>query len=186
MKRYIAADVARRAGSRDLRTIVAPEKRVAWLESRKGAVLRDLKSLLRMIADRGGFQPYQGKFVPEADKFATITVANNWQEFSVFINKSNQTFCETIDKIHSPQMFFGQFKAECPELFYAFNRIRVFRNDVDHIILNGPVQTAFDRYIEADLLGRTLSQIQEPWFVLQQVVLDELFAALLFEINSRT
>ena len=71
-------------------------------------------------------------------------------------------------------------------MFYAFNRVRVFRNDIDHIVLNENIQRTVERYIEDDLLGRTLSQVQEPWFVLQQVVLDEMFAALLFEINSRT
>ena len=40
LKRYIAADAARRAGSRELRAIVPLEKRSAWLENRKDAILQ--------------------------------------------------------------------------------------------------------------------------------------------------
>lgn len=62
--------------------------------------------------------------------------------------------------------------------------MRVYRNDADHLILNEQVQSSFEKYIEGDLFGRTLSQVREPWFVLQQIVLDEIFVALQYEINA--
>lgn len=53
-------------------------------------------------------------------------------------------------------------------------------------MLNKDTQSAFERYREEDLYGRTLSQIQEPWFVLQQIALDELFVALQCELTSHS
>ena len=186
LQRYIAADAARKDGSRDLRAVVPPDKRKTWLEIRKAAILRDFKALLKIVAEKAVFQPYRGIFIPEADRFSSIAVASDWPIFREFINKTFQTFCETIDKLHPKGAFFKELKAEFPDLFYALNRIRVLRNEVDHIMLNKDTQSAFERYREEDLYGRTLSQIQEPWFVLQQIALDELFVALQCELTSHS
>lgn len=186
LQRYIAATSARKRGSRELRAIIPPAKRGTWLEMRKSSILRDLKTLLKAVSDKAVLQPYKEKFIPEADRFASVALATDWPSFSHFINNSFQTFCETMDKIHNTNVFYTKFRQDFPDLFHALNRIRVFRNDVDHIILNEKVQTVFDKYIEEDLLGRTLSQVQEPWFVLQQVVLDEVFVALQYELSQYT
>lgn len=184
LERYVSAQAARDSGEKNLRNIVLRDKRQLWLSVRKDAILRDLKALLKHSSKRSIFQIYKSVFLPEADRFASVSVCESWEGFKNFINCCFQSFCETIDKIHSTQAFFNDFKNDYPSLFDAFNRIRVYRNDVDHIVLNDRVQDALDAYLRRDLLGVPLSQVQEPWFVLQQIVLDEVFAAIQFEINA--
>ena len=57
---------------------------------RKDAILRDMKTLLRIVSQKPAlFQPYNGLFLPEADKFMSTALAIDWASFGVFINKTN-------------------------------------------------------------------------------------------------
>ena len=75
-------------------------------------------------------------------------------------------------------------RAEYPELFDALQRIRLLRNNADHLRLAQKVEDGLNKYLDRDLMGRALSQISEPWFVLQQIVIDELFAAVQYELAA--
>jgi hypothetical protein len=49
--------------------------------------------------------------------------------------------------------------------------------------LSEDVDAELAKCLEADLIGRKLSQISEPYFVLQQVVIDGLFVGIQVELD---
>ena len=112
LKKYVAAEAARKSGQYELRSVVAPAKRESWLTRRKDTILTDIKTLLRIVSKKPTlFQLYNGPFLPEADRFMSIELVTDWPSFGVFINKTNQTFCETIDDIPiAPRRFSGNLK----------------------------------------------------------------------------
>ena len=73
LRKYVAAEAARRAGHYELRGVVAAAKRSAWLGLRKDTILKDMKTLLRIVLQKPTlFQLYNGPFLPEADRFMSI------------------------------------------------------------------------------------------------------------------
>ena len=49
--------------------------------------------------------------------------------------------------------------------------------------VNSQVDSQLEEYLKVDLEGRSPAQVQELWFVLQQCVLDGLFAGIQVELN---
>ena len=181
IQRYVGNEKARRNKTREIRSVIDGEKRAAWIEIRRYNVLHDLKSMLRNISAKGMWQPYGSSFLPEADLLARIRVAFDWDSFNSFITEINKCLVETIDITHTKSGFFNRLKNTYPDFFDALHRIRLLRNNADHLRLDARVEESLQSYLRRDLFGRSLTKIDEPWFVLQQVVLDELFAAVQYE-----
>lgn len=181
IQRYVGNEQARKNKTREVRSVIESDKRESWIEIRRYNLLHDLKAMLRNISAKGMWQPYGGSFLPEADLLGRIRVAVDWDSFTSFITDINKCLVETIDITHSKSGFFNRLKNTYPELFDALHRIRLLRNNADHLRLEARVEESLRSYLRRDLFGRSLSQVNEPWFVLQQVVLDELFAAVQYE-----
>lgn len=183
LQRYIAAQRARRNGDRSIISVVEPSKRESWLIRRKRVILHDLKLLIRTIEQKGRWQPYGNSFLPEADLIQGACLAENWQSFNAFITDINKCLVETIDVIHPKGTFYGKLKSEYEYLFDGLARIRLLRNNADHLRLNSQVEDGLKAYLTRDLLGRTITTIDDPWYVLQQITFDELFSSIQYEIN---
>jgi hypothetical protein len=185
IQRFVAGERARRLRTGELRSIVQSSYRTEWLVRRKANILHDLKMLLRIIDDKGLWQPYGQPFIPEADLLQTVSVATNWADFTSFVTDLNKCLIETIEVIHgNKNAFYRELRANYPELFDALSRIRLLRNNADHLRLNKRVEESLAGYFARDLYDKPITQIAEPWFLLQQICLDELFAAIQYETNK--
>ncbi|WP_162596070.1 hypothetical protein [Methylobacterium sp. 17Sr1-1] len=182
IQKFVAAERSKREGTREPRTVIAQEKRQEWLARRRTNILHDLKLLLRSISAKQISNPYKSEFLPEADLLQNIKLVSSWQDFSAFINDINKCLVETIDIINGKGYFYGSFKMVYPDLFDALARIRLLRNNADHLRLNAQVEDGLKSYLLRDLFDRPVSHFQEPWFLLQQIVLDELFSSVQYEI----
>ena len=184
IQRYVAVEAARKRKSGELRAVLEPAEREEWLARRKEGILHDLKQLLRAAEKKGKKSPYGGTLLLDADRFAQISVCKSWENFSTFINASNQTLVETVDHVHGKKFFYQELEKLYPHLFSALVRVRLLRNNADHIKLHQKVESNLEQLLEADLFGRTITSTREPWFLLQQIVMDETFAAIQYEIGD--
>lgn len=184
IKRYIAFESARQRKSGELRTMVAELDRIDWLERRKDGILRDMKQFLKSCDVMGKIGLYGAPYIVEADQFASIKVCRSWSDFTSFINSMNQTFVEPIDAMKGKKFFYSDMPNHFPYLFDAFSRIRLLRNNADHLRLRQSVELDLAKMLETDLFGTRLTSLREPWFMLQQICLDETFASVQYEKNS--
>jgi hypothetical protein len=58
----------------------------------------------------------------------------------------------------------------------------VYRNNDLHLELSATVEAELKRYLNLDLEGKAISQLNEPWFALQQAVLDGLMLGVQYEL----
>ena len=96
----------------------------------------------------------------------------------------NQTFVEPIDAVNGKKFFYNDMGEIFPYLFESFYRIRLLRNNADHLRLRQNVEADLLRMLESDLFGARLTSLKEPWFMLQQICLDETFAGIQYERAS--
>jgi hypothetical protein len=75
-------------------------------------------------------------------------------------------------------------KNEYKYLWSAFHKIKIYRNNHDHLHLNNQTTEYLMEYILNDLEGKSFSQVMDAYFVLQQRVLDQLLLAILKEIDT--
>jgi hypothetical protein len=71
-----------------------------------------------------------------------------------------------------------------PYFFEAFTRIRLLRHNADHLRLRQNVEAELAEMLDSDLFGTRLTMLKEPWFMRQQICLDEAFAAIQYERAS--
>ena len=96
-----------------------------------------------------------------------------------FINCANRTFVESVEQygksINKKEYFWGDFKRESPALWHAMNRIKLYRNEEMHLVLNGKVIASYREILNEDFGSTTISSIGgDIYFILQQTVLDGL------------
>lgn len=184
---YVGNELSRREGRRLVRRIVESSERAAWVKRRSTTITRELRELAKVTTAKSLPGIFPGGSFPEAERFAAITPAANNDEFVAFINVCNRCFVESVEKhgraIGQTDYFWKTFKTTYPDMWDALQRIKVYRNNDLHLELNTTVEAELRRYLDEDLEGRRMAQVQEVWFVLQQCVLDNLFLAVQCELN---
>ncbi|MCB8916944.1 MAG: hypothetical protein H6666_03385 [Ardenticatenaceae bacterium] len=185
--KYVGIELAKSEGRSLVYKIVEKPGRETWLTRRKEEIVTDLRVLEKITKKNSSPLIYGPASFPEADEFLKITVADSLADFSVFINTCYRCFVEPIDhygKSINIKTYFGNvIKREYPKLFDALLRIRVYRNERDHIQLNNIANEQFLAFRKADLEGRSPSQISDLYFTLQQRVLDALLLSIQSEIT---
>lgn len=184
LQRYVSLERARREKRVIPRTFVKTERRAEWFERRKREMLASLKKLQEILHRNHRWLPYNSQFLPEADRLAGTSVCESWPDFVSFCNSMNLALVDPIDTIYGRGTFFTRLKPEYPDLFDALHRIRILRNNVDHLRLNKTVQSALLGYISKDLYGGRFESLPEPWFSLQQIIVEELCAATIYEVEN--
>lgn len=185
VKRYIGLELARKDGRRTIYKLVEPTRRKDWLEKRVQSVLREIRFLERLIQKLGTPILFGTNSFPEADKFASIELCQSAGDFVTFINVCYRCFVESIDNygksIGKPDYFWKDFKNFYPGLWYALQRIRLYRHDFFHLELKSNVNSSLLEYLEVDLEGNAPSKVNDLHFWLQQCVLDGLLTGIQIE-----
>jgi hypothetical protein len=130
---------------------------------------------------------FEGSSFPEAERFCLSTPAKDRDTFDAFMNVCNRCFIEPIEalgrRIGKKDYFWKDVKVDYPELWQALNRVKAYRNAEMHLELNSMADASVREYLLEDLGGRRLSQVPEVYFMLQQIVTDEMFVALQCEMD---
>jgi hypothetical protein len=186
--RYLSSERARRARVALRRDIVPTEKRREWLDRRRGSILREIRSLQTLLERVGASQLFAGDSPPEVEKLWDVQVVTSEAEFAAFINIMNRCFVESIEK-HGNKLgkkgyFWDEIKKALPEMWDGLLRIKVYRHYQSHLELTDRFDELYERYIEADLEGKSADETMDGWFALQQVTLDELLVGIQCGLNK--
>lgn len=168
--------------------LVPEDQRIPWLSRRLEEIVTDIRVLERIINRNNGTILFGTSSFPEADQFKDISVVNSKNKFVSFINTCNRCFVESVDShgraIGNNQYFWNDIKSEYSSLHSVLHKIRVYRNEVDHLELNHSVNEQYLSFIKEDLEGKAPSQVPELYFLLQQRILDGLLYNTQVEISK--
>lgn len=187
----IASRVAlesKRGGDRELiYPIVESGNRESWLRRRVQEICSEIRLLEKLIKRNGKPLLFGANSFPEAEQLQNIEVSYNESQFSFFINVLNRCFVESIEHYGRDKgdssYFWGTIKDEYQFLWSSLRRIKVYRNERDHLHLNDNVSSQLFEFLDEDLEGKRFSQVSEAYFVLQQRVLDRFLLSILREID---
>ena len=185
---YVRSVLAKKQGTQMGRTIVPPEQREIWLANGVKSVISYMRQLEVAIRTSGTASLFGSNSFPEADKLLEVPVAQSENEFKAFISTFSNCFVESIQNygksIHKSNYFWEDIKDTYHLLFDALLRVKAYRNWCEHLRLNPEMQKHVDRYLRTDLEGRRFCDVDEPWFVLQLCVLEELKISISLEIST--
>lgn len=183
---YITIPVIERyiAGKSGGSYLVPPAGRAAWVERRVASIIRDLRPLERRLEQKKLPQLFGPNSFPEAERLAAQTAVTDQSGFEHFINVLNRCLVESVERFGQHEgkaNYFWDLKATLPALQPALERIKVYRNNAMHLALLPQVQDKLAAFLNEDLDGKRPGEVSDVWFVLQQRVLDALFAAIQVE-----
>jgi hypothetical protein len=164
--------------------LVPPRFRSDWVERRVTNIIHDIRVLERRIELKKLPHLFGPNSFPEAEKLAGQTAVDDQQGFEHFINVMNRCLVESIERFGQHEgkpSYFWDLKGDYPALHFALDRIKVYRNNAMHLTLLPQVEDKLAAFLNEDLDGKKPSEVSEVWFVLQQRVLDALFAAIQIE-----
>lgn len=179
---------SKRSAKRDMiYPVVENPNREKWLERRIQEICTEFRQLERLIKNSNQTLIFGANSFPEADQLGKMTLALDANVFSCFINSLNRSFVESIDvygnSIGINQYYWINIKASYPDLWPTLDRIKVYRNERDHLHLNSTNVQKLRDYLDEDFEGKTFSSVKNPYFVLQQRILDRLLLSILREID---
>jgi len=185
---YIAKEIARKKKSKTLLRLVPESDRALWLERRKDLILQDMKVWERLIDVEGKPCLYGCNSFGEADQFARIRLCSNPMGYQNFINTMFKCFYESIENygksIGKKKYIREEIKDNYPAFYSLLDRINAYRNEQDHLLLLNIVTVKVKDYLDEDLLGQAISSIPDPYFALQQRILDYMIASIQIEISA--
>lgn len=168
--------------------IVVSDKRSSWLNRRKEEILNDIRVFEKLIKDAKKTMLFGVNSFPEADSFKDIIVSTSKESFSYFVNVLSRCFVESIEsygkELNKQKYFWNEIKDEYPSLWPVLHRIKVYRNERDHLDLTTKVNEDFLAYLKEDFEGKSFSNIDDPYFVIQQRILDRLLLGILQETDK--
>ena len=178
--KYLSYEMARGRGTRRRKYIIPQSERKGWLSLRLRSIVEEIRNLTQIARDQGLLRLYGRKTLGEMaqiEKMGSMFVVREESEFLTFINQCNLLMVEAlISDLEEVQRVY-------PDLWDALLRIKTYRHDQVHLRLTPKVQDNLSMYLDRDLEGMNVAAIADGHFILQQSVVDSLFAAILYEVN---
>ncbi len=182
---YLVFENARINGRPTFFPIVEQSLRDDFVKSRIDSIINDMRLLENKIRRRHGRPLLFGpNSFPHADRLVKVVAPADWDDFHQNIDPFHLAFVESIDvygeSIGSRNYFWNEIKENYPILYKALHRIRVYRNNSNHLRLVTRVNEQLEFFLKEDLAG-TGEEIPEKYWVIFQRILDELMRAIQFE-----
>lgn len=188
LEEYMAKDIAKRNKCILKKYIIAPHMRANWVSTKCKNIIDELRLLEKYVNQSTRRKIFGDKSFAEPEKFLVVGEVKTQDEFICFINTCNKCFIERIEEYGKScgcaKYFWKEFKTDYPDLWYAFCRIKIYRNKELHLELNAGCQKLLEEYLLEDIEGKKPSQIEDVWFILQQRCLDGIFLGIQCELNS--
>ena len=188
IERYVGLECARREGRKTIYRVVDADNRSTWLNSIMCSIISDLNLLEKLIQSKKMPSLFGPGSFGGAEELSEVKVVESKEDYRSFLNIIYRCFVESIDIYGEStkgktKYFFEDIKREYPALWEALYRIRLYRNAIDHRLLKEGVNKGFLEFIKRDLEGKSPSQVDDLYFVIQQCILDSLLTGILVESN---
>jgi hypothetical protein len=166
----------------------------------RDAIVAEYLDAIRRSENRGlfglrkvgkGLQRFiNGNSLPDIHRLGELTVCSSRLDYESYTNVMNRCFVEPIDlfgkKSGNKRFFWNDLPAHYPDYFKALKRVRLYRIHAVHLEMQPTVKLEYDQLIDEDFEGRRVDEVEDSWFVLQQIQMDELLTAIISEINRYT
>jgi hypothetical protein len=182
--RYLKSKRQSESASGHWRKVVPSEDRAAWLARRKQGIMDDIEILNDELRSSGSRSLFPGGSPRKASEFMSISVASTEPECNDFLVKANKVLVENIDRSLRDEgaSFFKEFASEHPALFDALVRIRMYRHFLAHLELDAPARQRLAYFRQRDFDGSHPKDVDEGWYQVQQICLDNVHAAIQREL----
>jgi hypothetical protein len=185
---FIGRAAAMLEGRTTARKVIQSSRRAAWIVERSTRIVQELRALDRLIEQRKAKTIYGINGFPGAERVVASVQVNDAIGFTSFIKTFYMSFVESIDNygtsIKSKDYYWKDVRNNYPTLWRALQRVRVYRHNDMHNIVYEDVGDEVRAYLELDFEGRQLQEIPDPYFLLQQIVVDELLWGVIAEIEA--
>ncbi|MGY0354236.1 hypothetical protein ACWY2R_07075 [Enterococcus avium] len=112
---------------------------------------------------------------PEITQLRNIPLAKDVNSFRAFLSSLNKLFFESLP---NKQMLFRNIKNDYPTLFKAIDRIRVYRNSLEHSNLKPNQTDLYEQYLLEDLAGRAPLLVDGGFLIIQGRIMQYLDEAI--------
>lgn len=177
---YLRSQNARANGQRLSRELVVKARRETWVKDVVSRIIHDLRMVLQALP-REAKQPLGSRGIPDSDLFNAMTAVNDESDLAGFLTAAYKVFYENVLRSYGKGEFFGEFKSEWPALFLAVNRIRVYRDNLLHLDVSEASRSEYEKFLAQDLDGLRPAALDDGFFAVQQIILDELLYAVQME-----
>jgi hypothetical protein len=186
----VAHDSKTKNGRDLIYPLVAEINRKSWLKRRIDEVATDFSVLQKLTNASDKVKLFGSNSFPEGADLMGSAVVYSKSDFISFVNTLNRCFVESIERygndLSNKKYFWDEIKNEYSYLWPVLHRIKVYRNDADHLHLNQTTTDFLIAFLCEDFEDKKFSQIAEPYFTLQQRLLDRLLLAVQKEISARS
>lgn len=179
VEKYVAYELAKERRTKYRRYIIPKEHRESWLRLRLQSIRNELDGLGNIIRKESLTALYSKRGFAESDRFLSIEVVDSQQGFLNFINVCNRCLVESLEGRRD----WRDVEKCYPAFWDALLRIKAYRVDQVHLVLSAKAKENLHMYLESDLNGMNVDEMEDGYFILQQAVIDNLFVAILYEIN---
>lgn len=184
--RYVAIQLARKEGRKTLYKLIPKGERELWLKQKVAVIKNDIKLLEKNIISKQSNMLFGINSYPDSDALSSIPVAQNEEKFEKFINTFYKCFVESISNYGKEQnnnTYFNQIiQSNYPNLYHTLNKIKVYRNERDHLILNKTNSGKLKVYLEED--NEALEDENDYYFCIQQKIIIELITNIWIEMEK--
>lgn len=188
LSRFINAERARRLKTPNRPFVISEEMRQTWLQTRVARITSDIRQMERVSGKRGLPRLYGDNGFPEAERFHSIAVVANLEQFQSFINICNRCFVEPVERFgntqNNRQYFWKEIHDSYPDFWTSLLRVKLYRHHVMHLELIPAIQTRLEAMLESDFLGQVPQNLEVESFALQQFVLNGLFVGAQVELDK--
>lgn len=184
---FVAIENARREGRSWKYRLVEGHDRVGFLRLRMKDIVEDLRNLEGMIRLAGKPLLFGPNSFPEAERLFDIQPPVNSDSLGSALTILSRCFVESIDiygkSLGNSMYFWNTVKSSYPSLHEALHRIRVYRNNAQHLELLPAVEKQLRNFLEQDLDDGLATTTEKYWCILQRC-LDILFLSIQREISN--
>ena len=183
--RHVAIELAQREGRQSIYKLVEKNKRKDRIHQFCASIIRDMRLLEKAILGNKKPSLFGVNSFAEADSFASIYEVKSPHDFGSFINISNKCFVETIENYGRDkgikEYFWTTVKTEYPFLATSLHKIKVYRHNSDHLLLNQQTNEQLQKFLQEDLPSDIPKD--EQYYCLQQKILEDLLTNIQIELN---
>ncbi len=188
IKDYVASENARKEGRTTKYKICSINNRDQFLKLRIRNIIDDIRNLERLIKQKRLPSLFGSNSFPEADKLINIIPPNNMSDLENCLNTLNKCFVESIENFgienSNNKYFWNTIVNTYPTLHDALHRIKVYRNNANHLQLNDSNEKKFKEYLNRDIDTTVrYDDTEKAWIILQRT-LDELLRSLQIETSK--
>lgn len=128
--------------------------------------------------------------IPEIANLLSSPVAKNENSFKTFINAMNKAFVESLEQATrlngGKGYFWNIFKNKYPNLQRQLYKIRLYRNYMNHLVLEEKYKEPFFSFLNEDIYGCYPQLVENGYLILQTKMILDLENVLLNQIKELT